>query len=125
MVIFHDVVSDKEIETLKSLASPNLSRANVYNLDSNSSGASSHRTGKLAWFPDSHHKVFQTLTQRIEDMTGLTMETSESFQVLNYGIGGHFSAHTDYLDEPRSAKEFQRNSYQKGDRLATMLFYVS
>lgn len=125
MVIFHEVVSDKEIETLKNLATRKLEKARAYNIELNASTASSSRTGKLAWLSDSDHKVFQILIQRFEDMSGLTMATSERFQVLNYGIGGHFAAHVDYFDKPRSAKEFEENSYENGDRLVTMLLYVS
>uniref|UniRef100_A0A3B1KID5 Zgc:152670 n=1 Tax=Astyanax mexicanus TaxID=7994 RepID=A0A3B1KID5_ASTMX len=41
------------------------------------------------------------VSQRLSDITGLGMESAESlqFQVLNYGVGGHFSPHYDTLSD--------------------------
>lgn len=57
----------------------------------------------------------QAITDRIEDMTGLMMETAEDLQVANYGIGGHFGPHHDYIDNDEGSGE---------GRIATVLFYV-
>ena len=35
-------------------------------------------------------EVFDRLTKRVGDMSGLNMETSEIWQAQNYGIGGHY-----------------------------------
>lgn len=125
MVVFHDIVTDKEIETLKTMAKPQLKRAFVYDPEAKSSKPSSHRTSKFAWFTEDDDELFPILTQRLEDMTGLTMSTSEQFQVMNYGIGGHYATHKDYFDEPENIEGFKYTSYKLGNRIATMLFYVS
>lgn len=36
------------------------------------------------------------VSQRVADMTGLTMTTAEELQVVNYGIGGHYEPHFDF-----------------------------
>lgn len=36
------------------------------------------------------------VSQRIEDMTGLSTSTAEELQVVNYGIGGHYEPHYDF-----------------------------
>ena len=38
----------------------------------------------------------ERVDRRIEDVTGLTMETAEQLQVVNYGIGGHYEPHYDF-----------------------------
>lgn len=53
-----------------------------------------------------------------QDMTGLSQETFEPLQTQNYGIGGHYDGHWDcYMkfDTP----------FENGNRIATVLFYVS
>lgn len=125
LVVFHEIVSDKEIEILKRLAKPELKRAYVYDPESKTSKASNHRTSKFAWYSDTDHDLFPLLTQRLEDMTGLSMGTSEKFQVMNYGIGGHYATHKDYFDQPENIEGFKYTSFQLGNRISTMLFYVS
>lgn len=58
----------------------------------------------------------QMIDRRIEDMTKLTMKSREPFQIANYGIGGFYVAHHDY---------FGNSFFDSGDRMATVLFYVS
>lgn len=53
-------------------------------------------------------------------MTHLSMKTSEDFQVQNYGIGGHFNLHWDQVIEGRPCA-----LCKNGNRIATVIFYVS
>lgn len=52
------------------------------------------RTAKLSAHYDLSHKVFDTLTKRVGDMSGLNMKTAEMWQTQNYGIGGHYDGET-------------------------------
>jgi len=52
-------------------------------------------------------------------MTGLSQVTSESLQVQNYGIGGHYVPHWDIQTNGST------QIYESGNRIATVLFYVS
>lgn len=55
-------------------------------------------------------------------MTGLSMDTAEELQVVNYGIGGHYEPHFDF------ARKEEKNAFKSlgtGNRIATVLFYVS
>lgn len=71
---------------------------------------------KTSWFDDHQHQVFQTLSDRTADITGMSMASSDGLQVGNYGIGGHYEPHCDY---------FSKDSIRvENDRIATILFYV-
>lgn len=50
-----------------------------------------------------------------------------NWQVINYGIGGHYFLHMDYFDFGSSNHTDTRSRYSidLGDRIATVLFYVS
>ncbi|XP_071543511.1 prolyl 4-hydroxylase subunit alpha-3-like isoform X2 [Panulirus ornatus] len=77
------------------------------------------RTSSTAWLweHDSHH--LPHLTYRIQQLLGVNAEQhygSEAYQVVNYGVGGHYSVHHDTLT---STKHLQYH------RLATFLVYLS
>ena len=84
--IYLDVISDKEIEALKLLARENLNRAEVLTFNQ-TSRVSRVRVAQLSWPEDWKHKIFKTLNNRVNDMTGLSMKTAERWQIQNYGIG--------------------------------------
>lgn len=108
IVLFHDVMSELEMQQFKSMSKPSLSRAEVLTKDAKSivnfkivrfevpfllkfySQVKSIRVAKVSWNYDSFHEVFSRLTKRVGDMSGLRMEVAEPFQTQNYGIGGHY-----------------------------------
>lgn len=55
-----------------------------------------YRISKSAWLKEYEHEHIADVCQRVADMTGLTMETAEELQVVNYGIGGHYEPHYDF-----------------------------
>lgn len=55
-----------------------------------------YRISKSAWLKEEEHKHIADVAQRVADMTGLSMETAEELQVVNYGIGGHYDPHYDF-----------------------------
>lgn len=97
MVIYHDIISDNEIEELKSMARPQLKRATVYN-DNNKPMVISTRTAKSFGFDDNASNTTRRLMQRISDMTGMDTEGSEELQIMNYGLGGHYETHYDFFN---------------------------
>nr|XP_021326960.1 prolyl 4-hydroxylase subunit alpha-1-like [Danio rerio] len=109
IIRFHDVISDTEIETLKDIARPQLSRSGVY--QDGQGKISKHRVSQSV-FLDDDDPVDAHVSQRIEDVTGLSMEKAEPLLVQNYGIGGRFEPHIDALGE-------------ENDRIATFLIYMS
>lgn len=55
-----------------------------------------YRISKSAWIKDVEHLRIRSISQRVEDMTGLSIRTAEELQVVNYGIGGHYAPHFDF-----------------------------
>lgn len=53
-------------------------------------------------------------------MTGLSSKFAEPLQIQSYGIGGHYEIHIDAL-----TAETDPIVAQNGNRIATILFYVS
>lgn len=122
IVIFHNVMSDSEIETIKQLARPRFKRATVQNYKTGELETAQYRISKSAWLKDHEHKHISTVCKRVNDMTGLTVETAEELQVVNYGIGGHYEPHFDF------ARKEETNAFKSlgtGNRIATVLFYMS
>ncbi|XP_065307230.1 prolyl 4-hydroxylase subunit alpha-1 isoform X2 [Dermacentor albipictus] len=122
IVVYHDVLSEHEMNVIKTLAQPRLRRATVQNYKSGALETASYRISKSAWLKNEEHGVIARVTRRIEDITGLTADTAEELQVVNYGIGGHYEPHFDF------ARREEKNAFQSlgtGNRIATWLNYMS
>ncbi|KAL0964497.1 hypothetical protein UPYG_G00324640 [Umbra pygmaea] len=144
IIRYHDIISDSEIEKIKELAKPRLRRATIsnpitgvletapYRISKRRATVHDPLTGKLttakyrvsksAWLTGWDHPMVDRINQRIEDITGLEMDTAEELQVANYGVGGQYEPHFDFgrKDEPDAFKELGT-----GNRVATWLFYMS
>ncbi|CAM1291323.1 P4HA2 (predicted) [Pycnogonum litorale] len=120
VVIYHDVLSDREADYLKASAYSDLEVPKTKSSQDLEEGVSFRRTGKMAFLTEADDPYLQKLTDRIEDITGIDTTYAESWQVVNYGIGGHYETHFDYYDFDK------RNiSFPGGDRMGTMLFYLN
>lgn len=117
IVLFIDVVTDNEIEELKRISKSKFVRAKV--ITNVTDEGIKIRVAKLAWYHDLNNEIVARISRRVEDMTGLTTETSEDLQIQNYGIGGHYEPHYDFSNHDE--KPFATNT---GNRIATVLFYV-
>ncbi|XP_076368275.1 prolyl 4-hydroxylase subunit alpha-1-like [Tachypleus tridentatus] len=122
IVMYHNILTDKEIEVVKILAAPRLKRATVQNSVSGELETANYRISKSAWLTNQEHDVVARISKRIEDLTGLTVSTAEELQVVNYGIGGHYEPHFDF------ARREETNAFKSlgtGNRIATWLNYMS
>ena len=120
IVLFIDVVSETEIEELKQISKLKFTTAKIGKDDTTNVVK---RLAKVAWYADEDNEIVARLSRRVEDMTGLTTTTAEFLQVQNYGIGGHYQPHYDFI--PTFGNELVEDSFDHGNRLATVLFYVS
>ncbi|XP_026850697.1 prolyl 4-hydroxylase subunit alpha-1 isoform X2 [Drosophila persimilis] len=115
VVIYHDVLADREMSLLKLMAQKDLVRASTYDVTDKEHSEDPNRTTKARWL-DPSHSLIRRMGILTEDMTNLDLERSEDFQVLNYGIGGHDAIHPDY---------YEGSNPELPDRVATLLFYLS
>ena len=96
IVVYHDIVSDKQIKTIQELATPRFKRATVQNYLTGELETANYRVSKTAWLKEYEHDDVAAIYRRTHELTGLNMETSEELQVSNYGIGGHYEPHFDF-----------------------------
>ncbi|XP_050664933.1 prolyl 4-hydroxylase subunit alpha-1-like isoform X13 [Leptidea sinapis] len=120
IVMYYDVLSDNEIDIIKQLATPNFHRAVVLDIENSESKAVYYRISKSAWLHDDESPTIARVSRRVSHFTNLDMSSAEELQVVNYGIGGHYTPHYDYY---RPNEESFKD--KAGDRIATVLFYMS
>ncbi|XP_069574089.1 prolyl 4-hydroxylase subunit alpha-2-like isoform X1 [Brachyistius frenatus] len=122
IVRYLDVLAHEEIEKIKELAKPRLARATVRDPKTGVLTTANYRVSKSAWLEGEDDAVIARVNQRIEDITGLTVDTAELLQVANYGVGGQYEPHYDFSrkDEPDAFKRLGT-----GNRVATFLNYMS
>lgn len=119
IILFHDVISDKEIQILKDISRRRLFQSKIVTIsDGKTRKDTSFRVSKVAWLEESLNPVIVKISKRIEDLTGLTMKTSEDLQIQQYGLGGYYKAHHDAF----SLKPGE--TIKNGNRIATLMFYV-
>ncbi|XP_034062521.1 prolyl 4-hydroxylase subunit alpha-2 isoform X2 [Gymnodraco acuticeps] len=122
IVRYLDVLSHEETERIKQLAKPRLARATVRDPKTGILTTANYRVSKSAWLEEEDDPVIARVNQRIEDLTGLEVDTAELLQVANYGVGGQYEPHYDFSrkDEPDAFKRLGT-----GNRVATFLNYMS
>ncbi|TDG43159.1 hypothetical protein AWZ03_010424 [Drosophila navojoa] len=112
VVIFHDVLSLREIDGLQEIATPHLKRSLVVRYGVNVQAKLRISAG--TWVDPKHNNLTLRIERRISDMVDLNLEGSEPFYIIRYGLGGLYKAHYDYFD-----------SNTNDNRLATILFYMN
>lgn len=115
-VVFYDAISDREIDQIKSYAQLNIQ----VSLTIGHEGLVDHRISKTTWMPYNDFDFLKPVSERIVDLTGLSMVNAEHLQVVNYGMGGHYEPHTDSFNVMEDSQLAER-----GNRISTALFYVS
>lgn len=97
VMVFHDMISDHRIDTIKDLAKPNMKRSTVRPIGGEGGKKRNYRISKNAWLPYNTHPYMEQMLRDIHDITNLDMTYSEELQVANYGLGGHYEPHFDFF----------------------------
>ncbi|BFY98062.1 hypothetical protein BsWGS_01102 [Bradybaena similaris] len=133
VVLFYDFITDKEIDVIITVSRQKLFRGLIE--VNGSSVVDEHRTSDLSFlFDDESPAVLGPLGKKVAAVTNLRTEnfvpggsySAEPFQVVNYGMGGHYGLHVDFFRE-RGVKLGPDTdcSLYGGDRLATFLMYLT
>ncbi|CAC5414767.1 P4HA [Mytilus coruscus] len=105
ILVIHDIINMDIIShfTAKSLQ---LSRSKVFNLKgstiNDSHVQSEHRTSStFSYLDDIEYPLVVRLNAFLERLTGLRMNNkqAENFQIVNYGIGGEYKPHYDWVED--------------------------
>ncbi|XP_016103142.1 prolyl 4-hydroxylase subunit alpha-1-like [Sinocyclocheilus grahami] len=80
---YHDFLSEGEMDTLKTLARPKLSRAKVIDPVSGRKVSAASRVSKSAWLSEHEDPVISQINQRIAGVSGLELQTAEELQVFS------------------------------------------
>eukprot|EP00092_Neocalanus_flemingeri_P003803 GFUD01004096.1.p1 GENE.GFUD01004096.1~~GFUD01004096.1.p1 ORF type:complete len:300 (-),score=84.17 GFUD01004096.1:102-1001(-) len=116
IVIFHDFITEDEVDTIKMLAIPKLHAAGVGEGDE-ARVDKGVRDAKHAWLLAQDNPAIWAIQQRTQEATGLNMVTSEALQVGRYGVGGHYKPHFDH-------DHLGTDMNPQGNRIATILMYM-
>ncbi|GFR25007.1 prolyl 4-hydroxylase subunit alpha-1 [Trichonephila clavata] len=131
VVVYHDLLTEAQTDLLKQIAEPKLSRSMVQ-AGKGSEVVSVSRTSQNAWVGPHDHPLMTKVYHLVEIVTGLSTdvdnEHAEVVQIANYGMGGHYTPHHDYLlvdKDPEEMKYVHPKELEAGDRTATLMFYLS
>lgn len=129
--VIHNLMTVREANLIRELAAPQLTRARVQTDNGTADMVSKTRTSQTAWFAPDTHPIVNRIIKRIEAATGLSADMTDShcelMQVANYGMGGHYTPHYDYLivDRPiHERDQVEDRELYAGDRTATVMFYL-
>ena len=96
--LFHELVTPAEAQAIQNIARGN-TKSTPYNYEGESQQYSKGRTSKIMYMNEKLVPDAMVLAKRIELATRFKLynerKASENFQVMNYGIGGKISFHTD------------------------------
>ncbi|KAH9502651.1 hypothetical protein Btru_074019 [Bulinus truncatus] len=122
--VFYNVINDGEEEIIKKQTFAKMYRGKVSE-GIETAATTSDRTSHIGFLPDNESKTAEFISQRIKYLTGLDTRSgaAEPHQVVNYGLGGHYTVHLDVFVVKRPDMVEMMDNY--GNRMATFLIYVA
>lgn len=92
---YYDVIYENEIRQILQAVEDSIERSSIGS--NNDSYIDEVRISKNSWL-DYDAIFMQRISQRLQYITGLSMDNSEEMQVANYGIGGYYGTHYDFAE---------------------------
>ncbi|XP_073820434.1 prolyl 4-hydroxylase subunit alpha-1-like [Musca autumnalis] len=116
VAVYYDVIYNEEIKEIIETSKSGIERSEIGDIDEGT--PDEVRISKNSWLGyDS--PIMSRISQRLADITGLSMDMSEEMQVANYGIGGYYGTHYDFSENP------DEENPKDGNRILTAMFYLN
>ncbi len=123
IILFGDLLSADECDSLIGMSRGKLERSNVVNRQTGLYDVHPDRTSEGAYFQRGENPLIACIERRIADLTSCPVENGEPIQVLHYTPGAQYKPHFDYF-EPSHAGNAQILA-MGGQRIATLLMYLN
>ena len=123
VVLFGNLLSDEECDSLVSLSRAKLQRSSVVNANTGAYDIHPHRTSAGTYFNRGETELLQRIERRIAELVDCPLERGEPIQVLHYEPGGEYKPHYDYFDPAHPGNH--EVLAQGGQRVATLIMYLN
>ena len=123
VVVFGNLLSHQECDSLIELARPRLERSTTVDNWSGGIEVNESRTSEGTFFERGENEVTRIIEARIAGLVNWPVEHGEGLQILRYGPGAEYRPHHDYFDPtvPGGHLMLQRG----GQRVATLVMYLN
>jgi prolyl 4-hydroxylase len=122
VVVFGDLLSGEECETLIELAKPRLARSLTVATKTGGEEINPDRTSNGMFFQRGENDLVKRIEARIARLVNWPEENGEGLQILHYQPGTEYKPHYDYFDpnEPGTPTILKRG----GQRVGTLVIYL-
>ena len=123
IVLFGNLLSHEECDTLIEQARPAMARSRTVATQTSGQEITPDRTSSGMFYTRAQTPTVTKLEARIAKLLNWPVENGEGLQVLNYLPGAQYKPHHDYFNpqEPSSAAILQRG----GQRVGTLVIYLN
>ncbi len=123
VVLFGNLLSDEECESLIELSREKLQRSSVVNESTGAYDVHPDRTSSGTYFKRGENELVQRIERRIAELVECPVEHGEPIQILHYEPGGEYKPHHDYFDPAHPGNHVVLA--QGGQRIATLIMYLN
>lgn len=97
ITIIEDFITEKECNMLIKQAKPTLKTSTVFNPDTQESVLHKARTSKTTFLHK--NKLIDKIYKKIENVTNISLDNYEMFQITNYTKGEYYKPHYDNIEK--------------------------